>query len=195
MQRADSLEKTLMLWKIEGGRRRGKQRINGWMASSTQWTWVWVNFGSWWWTGRPGMLQYMGSQSTWLSLWTEQHCKGWSSDLCQLPIGWDLWWVFVCLFVFPLMGKAEWSGSPVCWWLGLYFCFVCCLDEAFCKVCYWWLVMPGLVQVVTFVWILTIWYSLGLVLWWSRVLDSVLPLQRLKAWSLFMNEDSISGLL
>ena len=34
----------------------------GWMASLTQWTWVWVNFGSWWWTGRPGVLQSMGSQ-------------------------------------------------------------------------------------------------------------------------------------
>ena len=32
------------------------------MASSTQWTWVWVNSGSWWWTGRPGVLQFMGSQ-------------------------------------------------------------------------------------------------------------------------------------
>ena len=35
---------------------------NGWMASPTQWTWVWVNSGSWWWTGRPGVLQFMGSQ-------------------------------------------------------------------------------------------------------------------------------------
>ena len=35
---------------------------DGWMASQTQWTWVWVNSGSWWWTGRPGMLQSMGSQ-------------------------------------------------------------------------------------------------------------------------------------
>ena len=34
----------------------------GWMASQTQWTWVWVNSGSWWWTGRPGVLQSMGSQ-------------------------------------------------------------------------------------------------------------------------------------
>ena len=34
----------------------------GWMASPTQWTWVWVNSGSWWWTRRPGMLQFMGSQ-------------------------------------------------------------------------------------------------------------------------------------
>ena len=36
---------------------------DGWMASPTQWTWVWVDSGSWWWTGRPGVLQSMGSQS------------------------------------------------------------------------------------------------------------------------------------
>ena len=35
---------------------------DGWMASLTQWTWIWVNSGSWWWTGRPGVLQSMGSQ-------------------------------------------------------------------------------------------------------------------------------------
>ena len=35
---------------------------DGWMASLTQWTWVWVNSGSWWWTGKPGVLQFMGSQ-------------------------------------------------------------------------------------------------------------------------------------
>ena len=35
---------------------------DGWMASLTQWTWVWVNSGSWWWTGRPGVLQSMRSQ-------------------------------------------------------------------------------------------------------------------------------------
>ena len=35
---------------------------NGWMASPIQWTWVWVDSGSWWWTGRPGVLQFMGLQ-------------------------------------------------------------------------------------------------------------------------------------
>ena len=35
---------------------------DGWMASLTQWTWVWVNSGSWWWIGRPGMLWFVGSQ-------------------------------------------------------------------------------------------------------------------------------------
>ena len=35
---------------------------DGWMASPTRWTWVWVDSGSWWWTGRPGVLQFMGLQ-------------------------------------------------------------------------------------------------------------------------------------
>ena len=51
----------------------GEEVDRGWdgqMASPTQWTWVWVNSGSWWWTGRPGVLQSMGSQSR-LSDWTE----------------------------------------------------------------------------------------------------------------------------
>ena len=48
MGRADSLIKTLMLGKTEGWRRRGWQRMDGWMASPTQWTWVWVGSGSWW---------------------------------------------------------------------------------------------------------------------------------------------------
>ena len=66
MWRADSLEKTLMLGKIEGRRRRGLQdEMVGWhhqfnedggRASPTQCTWLWVNSGSWWWTGRPGVL-------------------------------------------------------------------------------------------------------------------------------------------
>ena len=58
MRRTDSLEKTLMLGKIESRRRRGRQRWDGWMASPTQRTWVWVNS----WTGRPGALWPMGSQ-------------------------------------------------------------------------------------------------------------------------------------
>ena len=88
----------------------------------------------------------------------------WSSGLCKLLIMWDLCWIFVCLFVFPLMGKAEWGGNPVCWWLGLYFCFVCCLDEASCTGCYWWLGDAGsCITVVSFVWVLTIWYPIGLV--------------------------------
>ena len=71
----DSLEKTLMLGGIGGRRRRGR---DGWMASPTRWTWVWVDSGSWWWTGRPGVLQFMGLQSVghdWATElnWTERN--------------------------------------------------------------------------------------------------------------------------
>ena len=58
MQRVDSLEKTLILGKIEGRRRRGQHRMR-WMASLTRWTWVWVDSRSWWWTGRLGVQRFM----------------------------------------------------------------------------------------------------------------------------------------
>ena len=45
---------------------------DGWMASLTPWTWVWVNSGSWWWIGRPGVLGFMGSQRV-------RH--GWATEL------------------------------------------------------------------------------------------------------------------
>ena len=46
----------------QSGRRRGRQRMRWLMASLTQWTWVWASSGSWWWTGRPGVLQSTGLQ-------------------------------------------------------------------------------------------------------------------------------------
>ena len=80
MQRADSLEKTLMLGKIEGTRRREQQRMRWLDGTSTRWTWVWVSSGSWWWTGKTGVLQSMGLQrvghnwETELN-WTELHWR------------------------------------------------------------------------------------------------------------------------
>ena len=62
MWRTDLLEKPLMLGKIDGKRRRGWQRRDGWMASLTRWTWVWASSGSWWRTRKPGELPSMGSQ-------------------------------------------------------------------------------------------------------------------------------------
>ena len=70
--RADSLKKTLMLGKIEVGREGGNRGWDGWMASLTQWTLVWANSGRWWSTGKPGVLQSMGSQRVWHDLVTEQ---------------------------------------------------------------------------------------------------------------------------
>ena len=62
MWRTDSFEKTLMLGRLKAGREGDNRGLDGLMASLTQRTWVWVNSGSWWWTGRPDVLQSTGSQ-------------------------------------------------------------------------------------------------------------------------------------
>ena len=74
MWRTNSFEKTLMLGKIEGGRRRGRQRMRWWMASLTQWIWDWVNSRNWWWTGRLACYSPWGCKSrTRLRDWTEMN--------------------------------------------------------------------------------------------------------------------------
>ena len=99
MHRTDSLEKTLVQGKIEDRRRRGRQRMRCWMASLTQWTGVWTSSGSWWWTGRSGMLQSLGSQRVghnwatelnWLnykSKWLSLISTIFKSILCKLKWG------------------------------------------------------------------------------------------------------------
>ena len=75
MGRTDSFEKTLMLERLKAG--EGDRGWDGWMASLTPWTWIWASFGSWWWTGKCGMLQSMGSQRV---------GHGWATELkyiCQ----------------------------------------------------------------------------------------------------------------
>jgi len=62
------------LWYCEGlgaGGEVDDRGWDGWMASRTRWTWVCVNSGSWWWTGRPGVLRFMGLRRVGLSDWTE----------------------------------------------------------------------------------------------------------------------------
>ena len=55
--------KRLWCWeRLRAGGEVDDRGCDGWMASPTQWTWVWVDSGSWWWIGRPGVLQFMGSQ-------------------------------------------------------------------------------------------------------------------------------------
>ena len=72
MRRADSLERPLCWEGLEAGGEGDDRGRDGWMASPTQWKSFWVNSKSWWWTGKPGVLWFMGSQSqTWLSDWTE----------------------------------------------------------------------------------------------------------------------------
>ena len=67
--------KRLWCWEGLGAGGEGDERgWDGWMASLTRWRWVWVNSVSWWWTGRPGMLQFTGCKESdttdWLT-WTE----------------------------------------------------------------------------------------------------------------------------
>ena len=59
---------------LEAGGEGGDRGWNGWMASPTPWTWVWVNSGSWWWTGRPCVLRFMGWQRVGHDWWTELNC-------------------------------------------------------------------------------------------------------------------------
>ena len=57
--------KRLWCWeRLKAGGERDYRGWDGWMASPTRWTWVWANSESWWWTGKPGVLQ------SWLSDWT-----------------------------------------------------------------------------------------------------------------------------
>ena len=77
--------KRLWCWDGLGARREGDDRgWDGWMASPTRWMWVWGNPRSWWWTGRPGVLQFMGSQRV-------RH--DWATELN---------WIFHCVYV-PLL--------------------------------------------------------------------------------------------
>ena len=62
IQRTDSFKKTLVLGKMRAGGEGDNREWDGWMASSAQWTWVWVDFRSWWQTGRPGVLRFIESQ-------------------------------------------------------------------------------------------------------------------------------------
>ena len=82
MRRAGLLEKTLMLGKIEGQRWRDNRGWDGGMASPTQWTLVWADSRRWWRTGKPGLLQSVGSKKIrhdWVteperpSLWSNSH--------------------------------------------------------------------------------------------------------------------------
>ena len=65
MWRTDSSQHQISLWcweRLKAGAEGEDRGWDGWMASSTHWTWVWARSGSWWWTMKPGMLQSIGLQ-------------------------------------------------------------------------------------------------------------------------------------
>ena len=74
--------KRLWCWEGLGAGGEGEDRgWDGWMASLTLWTWVWVNSRSWWWTGRPGVLQFMGSRRV---------GHDWATELNWTELNWTL---------------------------------------------------------------------------------------------------------
>ena len=79
MQRVDSLEKTLMLGGLGAGGEGDDRGWDGWMALLTRWTWVLVNSGCWWWTGRPGVLWFMGLQRVGHDWATELNWLNWDN--------------------------------------------------------------------------------------------------------------------
>ena len=79
MQRTDSLEKTC--WeRLKVGGEGDDRGWDGWMVSLTQWTWVWTSSRSWWWTGKPGVLQSIGWQRVghyWATELNWKECLQW----------------------------------------------------------------------------------------------------------------------
>ena len=112
--------KRLWCWEGLGAGREGDNRgWDGWMASPTRRMWVWVNSGSWWWTRRPDVLQFMGSQRVehdWVNElnWTELNPKK------GLP-GWLSWWRVGLQWGRPkfdpwvrkIPWRREWLPTPV----------------------------------------------------------------------------------
>ena len=98
MWRVDSLEKILKLGGNAGRRRRGRQRMDGWMASPTRWAWVWVNSGSWWWTGRLGIpcCDSWGHKESDTIKWLD-----WTERVLHLP------------FTMYALKKLKWPGKGI----------------------------------------------------------------------------------
>ena len=88
--------KRLWCWEGLGAGGEGDNRgWDGWMASLTWWRWVWVNSGSWWWTGRPGVLRFMGSQRVRHDWGTELDWTKLKNTSCfrnvKKKFFWDIW--------------------------------------------------------------------------------------------------------
>ena len=81
--------------RVKAGGERVHRVWDGWMTSPAQWTWVWINPGSWWWTGRRVMLQYMGPQSI---------GHNWATELNWTESGWRWWSVLQMSAHFAIRG-------------------------------------------------------------------------------------------
>ena len=123
MRRADSFEKTLMLGKMKAGGEGDDRGWDGGMASLTRWTGVWENSKSWWWTGRPGVLWFMGSQKVRLDWATE---LSWT----ELKVHWvicSLHWV-ICYHSHIIGIISEFSFVILIEFSNFLFYFLFCAD-------------------------------------------------------------------
>ena len=123
MRRADSFDKTLMLGKTEGRRRRDDRGWDGWMTSLTRWTWVWGHSRSCWWTGRPGMRQSMGLQTAghdWATElnWTEDSILGFGMQAFRYKGKIEIFtWVLISSHAGPREGDLQRSPAGTrLWW-------------------------------------------------------------------------------
>ena len=105
-----------MLGKIESRRRRGQQRIK-WL-SPTQWTWAWACSRSWWWTGKSGMLQSMGSQRVWHD-WVAE--LNWTMKYVLCCVMHSHLWLFVTPWAVALQAPLSMEFSRQEYWSGLPF--------------------------------------------------------------------------
>ena len=96
-------------WEVLGAGGEGDDRgWAGWMASPTGWTWVWVNSGSWWWTGRPGVLWFMGSQRAGHDWATELNWTELTQELRE-KVSWKRPWYWERLKA-KEEGGRQWGG-------------------------------------------------------------------------------------
>ena len=79
MRRANSFKRPWCWERLRAGGEGDNRGWGGWMTSLTQWTWVWVNSGSWWWTGRPGVVWFMELQRVRHDRATELNWSIWGS--------------------------------------------------------------------------------------------------------------------
>ena len=97
--------------RLRAGREGDDRGWDGWMASPIRWTWIWINSGSWWWTGRPGVLQSMGSQRVRHNWVTELHS---SEVFCHEVMEPDA----MILVILPCHDEqvfvTHWSYKPCC---------------------------------------------------------------------------------
>ena len=112
MWRTDSLKRPWCWERLRAGGEGDNREWDSWMTSPTRWTWVWASSGSWWWTEKPGVLQFMGSQRVghdWVTElnWTRPHPS--EQDPISLSVSLSHQEVSISLLPFSVIGQTDWT--------------------------------------------------------------------------------------